>query len=99
MADFTQKDLSGSIFKNLKKTTDNQPHMSGSALINGIDYWVSAWTKPADKNIKDFVASTNTALNLPPDQFYITKDNRMVVMSGAFPYEIMTQLIDVVLSN
>tara|TARA_R110000868_G_scaffold159255_1_gene387952 strand:- start:664 stop:918 length:255 start_codon:yes stop_codon:yes gene_type:complete len=50
MADFTQKDLSGSIFKNLKKTTDNQPHMSGSALINGVDYWVSAWTKPADKN-------------------------------------------------
>lgn len=50
MADFTQKDLSGSIFKNLKKTNDNQPHMSGSALIDGVEYWVSAWTKPEDKN-------------------------------------------------
>jgi hypothetical protein len=50
MADFTQKDLSGSIFKNLKKTMENQPHMTGSALIGGVDYWVSAWTKSEDKN-------------------------------------------------
>ena len=49
MADFVQKELSGSMFKNQKKLTDNHPNMNGSALIDGVEYWLSAWTK-TDKN-------------------------------------------------
>ena len=49
MADFVQKELSGSMFKNQKKLTDQHPNMTGSALIGGVEYWVSAWTK-TDKN-------------------------------------------------
>jgi hypothetical protein len=49
MADFVQKELSGSMFKNQKKLTDNHPNMTGSALIDGVEYWLSAWTK-TDKN-------------------------------------------------
>lgn len=49
MADFVQKELSGSMFKNQKKLTENHPNMTGSALIAGVEYYVSAWTK-TDKN-------------------------------------------------
>ena len=49
MAEFVQKELCGSMFKNQKKLTDQHPNMTGSALIGGVEYWVSAWTK-VDKN-------------------------------------------------
>lgn len=49
MADFVQKELTGSMFKNQKKLTDQHPNMTGSALIDGVEYWLSAWTK-TDKN-------------------------------------------------
>jgi len=49
MADFVQKELTGSMFKNQKKLTDQHPNMTGSALIEGVEYYVSAWTK-VDKN-------------------------------------------------
>lgn len=34
---------SGSIFPNDRKTKDTQPDWRGSALIDGVDYWVSLW--------------------------------------------------------
>jgi len=46
---FEQRDNTGSIFKNDKKTTDAHPDGSGSAMIGGVEYWVSSWTKK-DKN-------------------------------------------------
>jgi hypothetical protein len=46
---YEQKELSGSLFKNEKKLTDNHPNMTGSALIDGKEYWVSAWTKEGSK--------------------------------------------------
>ncbi len=46
---YEQKDNSGSLFKNQKKTTDNHPDRTGSALIDGVSYWVSGWVKQ-DKN-------------------------------------------------
>lgn len=49
MAEFVQKELCGSMFKNQKKLTEQHPNMTGSALIAGVEYWISAWTK-VDKN-------------------------------------------------
>lgn len=46
---FKHKDNSGSIFKNEKKEKDTHPNMTGSALIDGVEYWVSAWTKEGEK--------------------------------------------------
>lgn len=46
---YEMKDLTGSLFKNQKKTTESHPGAKGSCLINGVEYWVSAWTKK-DKN-------------------------------------------------
>lgn len=46
---YEQKDMSGSLFKNQKKEKDSHPNATGTALIDGVEYWVSAWTK-FDKN-------------------------------------------------
>ena len=43
------KNFSGSLFKNTRKETDTQPNATGTALIDGVEYFVSAWTKK-DKN-------------------------------------------------
>ena len=46
---YEQRDNSGSLFKNDKKTTDKHPDRKGSAMIDGVNYWVSGWVKQ-DKN-------------------------------------------------
>lgn len=43
---FEQKDNSGSLFVNDKRQPGSQqPDRSGSALIDGVEYWVSGWIK------------------------------------------------------
>lgn len=46
---FTQKPDTGSLFKNDRREKDTHPHATGSALIDGVEYWVSAWTKEGAK--------------------------------------------------
>lgn len=43
------RELSGSLFKNDKKETEKHPNMTGSALIDGVEYFVSGWTKEGNK--------------------------------------------------
>jgi hypothetical protein len=42
---YEQRDNSGTLWKNDRKTSDNHPNAKGDALIDGRWYWVSAWTK------------------------------------------------------
>jgi hypothetical protein len=42
---YEQRDNSGTLWKNDRKTTDAHPNAKGDALIDGVWYWVSAWTK------------------------------------------------------
>ncbi len=43
---YEQRDNSGQLFRNDKKVQgDNQPNAKGKAMIGGVMYWVSAWTK------------------------------------------------------
>lgn len=42
---YEQKDMSGSLFKNDKRENDQQPNGRGSAKIDGVEYWMDAWTK------------------------------------------------------
>ena len=49
MADFTPRDGSGSLFRNNKRDKETQPNARGDAMIGGVLYEVSAWTKK-DKN-------------------------------------------------
>lgn len=46
---YQQKNDTGSLFRNEKREKDSHPHATGSALIDGVEYWVSAWTKEGDK--------------------------------------------------
>jgi hypothetical protein len=46
---YEQKDNSGTLFKNDRREKDSHPHAKGSAMIDGVDYWVSAWTKDGAK--------------------------------------------------
>lgn len=36
---------SGALFKNDRKEQPNHPDYKGSAEIDGVDYWLSAWIK------------------------------------------------------
>lgn len=46
---YEQKDMSGTLFKNDRREKDSHPHAKGTALIDGVEYWVSAWTKEGAK--------------------------------------------------
>ena len=46
---YEQRDNSGTLFKNEKREKDTHPHATGTALIGGVEYWVSAWTKEGAK--------------------------------------------------
>lgn len=37
----------GAIFSNKKREKDSQPHMRGTLNVEGVEYWVSAWTSTA----------------------------------------------------
>ena len=43
MSEFQHKPNSGSLFKNDKKETQNHPDYKGSALIDGVEYWINSW--------------------------------------------------------
>jgi len=42
----------GQIWKNEDRKSDSHPHFKGSMDIDGVEYWVSAWTRKPDANPK-----------------------------------------------
>ena len=42
---FEQRDNSGSLFKNDKKTDEKHPDYKGQAMVGGEEFWLSAWIK------------------------------------------------------
>lgn len=42
---YTQKDNSGTLFKNDRREKETHPNAKGTALIDGVEYYISAWTK------------------------------------------------------
>jgi hypothetical protein len=59
---FEKKDNSGAIFKNTKPKSDKSPPLTGNAMIGGVDYWVSAWSK-IDKNGEKWISFAVTPKN------------------------------------
>jgi hypothetical protein len=52
---YEQKDFTATIFANDRKTLDTHPDSTGSALIDGVEYWVSCWMREA-KSGKKYLA-------------------------------------------
>lgn len=46
---YEQKDMSGTLFVNDRKDKDTHPDRTGTALIDGVEYWVSGWLKQGKK--------------------------------------------------
>lgn len=46
------RDYSGALFKNARKEKDTHPDYNGTAMINGVHMWVSAWIKESSKGVK-----------------------------------------------
>jgi uncharacterized protein (DUF736 family) len=49
-----QRNNDGALFKNDRKTAENHPDYTGSAVIEGVEYWVSAWVKTSQAGKKFF---------------------------------------------
>ena len=47
MPKFEQKPNTGVLFANKDRKSDKHPQAKGSATIDGVEYWVSAWTNKA----------------------------------------------------
>ena len=52
MSEYQQKDDSGVLFKNDKKETDSHPDYKGNAMIDGTEYWFSAWINTSKSGTK-----------------------------------------------
>lgn len=49
---FEKKPNTGALFINDKRETDKHPNAKGDAVIDGVEYWVSAWTNTAKSGSK-----------------------------------------------
>lgn len=52
-----QKVNSGAIFKNDKKTADNQPDYRGKINVDGKEWEISLWLRESNKGLKYFSAA------------------------------------------
>jgi uncharacterized protein (DUF736 family) len=57
---FEQHDLSGSLFRNDKKSSDKHPDYKGSVIVRGEEFWLAAWIKTG-QNGKKFMSLALTA--------------------------------------
>jgi hypothetical protein len=49
---YEMKPDTGSLFKNERREKDTHAHAKGSALIDGVEYWVDAWTNTTNAGDK-----------------------------------------------
>ena len=56
MAEYEQKDMTGSMFQNDKGDNAARPDMRGTVTINGVKYSLSAWNNVAKSSGKEYIS-------------------------------------------
>jgi hypothetical protein len=49
---FEQRDMSGSLFKNERKTQPTHADYNGTIMVGGVEYWINAWIKEGKTGTK-----------------------------------------------
>jgi hypothetical protein len=44
--------LRGVLFRNKRKKTEKQPDYTGNVEVEGVEYWLSAWTRESENGMK-----------------------------------------------
>ncbi len=99
---YEQKDMSGSLFKNDRKEKDTHPDRTGTALIDGREYWVSGWLKTGARGQflslafkpKDFAQrepQTSLGNKGKPATYADTKGRADPISSGRAPDLVLTR--------
>lgn len=52
---YEPKDLTFSLFPNKDRKTDKHPNLAGTAIINGVSYFIDGWTN-TDRNGNKYIA-------------------------------------------
>lgn len=65
----------------------------------GTPYTILVLSEDANKDVYKFVDEANTQFQVTPgnEVVFVSKDKKKVAVSGAMPYDFMTQLIDTIL--
>jgi hypothetical protein len=79
---FEQRDNSGSVWVNDRKTADNHPDRTCSAKINGEDFWVHGWLKKT----KDGKPYLSLAFKKKNEQPAASNKSRADDMSDSIPF-------------
>lgn len=73
---YEQRDMSGSLFKNKdKEEGDKRPNAKGSCMIDGIEYWVDAWTKKSEKVTWQSLSFKRKEKQAAPKREIVTEDD------------------------
>lgn len=84
---YEAKDLSGVLFKNEKKTQDTHPDYTGSALIEGVNYFMDAWIKTSTTNGNKFMSFRFKPKNKQPGMAQDLKDRARARAPQESPFE------------
>lgn len=64
---FEKRDLSGALFKNARKAKDSHPDYTGDCVIDGKEFYMSAWLKESKKGKFMSFAFTKKEAKQEPD--------------------------------
>jgi len=79
MYDNTNK---GALFVNKRRTTDRHPNLTGKIDIEGVEYWISAWTNHKKSDGEKYLSLNVTPVEEKPVQENTTK----TIMDDDIPF-------------